>query len=119
MFKHTFFIHLNATPAWLALSRRARSEYIAQQLFPVFARFPAVNVRFFDGEYFSAQVSDIIMLETNDLPSYYALIDAIRDSEVIQKPYFTVAAILPTVESSLESYEAAPAQGSELLTIPL
>lgn len=111
MFRHTYFLHLKPTARWIGMGPLERSHYIATELFPVFARFPTVMMRFFDGEYYSAQVCDVVMLETNDLPAYHALLDALSASSLSEM--CGINHIIPTVESSMESYEAMPVSAEQ------
>ena len=53
---YTFFIHLRALPAWLALAREKRAEFSAQKLELIFEKYPTVKVRWYDVEAFSTKV---------------------------------------------------------------
>lgn len=105
----TFFAHLRATPAWLALSRQGRGAYIDESVRPIFARYPAVRLRFFDAEAFSGRCTDVAMFQTADLRQYYFLIDALRDEAFFGLPYFEVLNIIPAVEDGYLEYDAAEA----------
>ena len=97
---------MNATPAWLSLSRTARSTFVDTVLTPIFKKYASVRVRFYDVEAFSAACSDILMFETADLQAYTFVIDALRDSKVFTVPYFDVVGIYPAVEEGFNDYDA-------------
>lgn len=103
----TFFMSLRAQPAWLALSRRRRAEFIAAEVRPVFARYPQVKLRFYDAEAFSGRCSDLAVFETPDLRAYTFLIDALRDTPFLGLPYFEVLEIIPAVEDGYADYDRA------------
>ncbi|EPJ3658188.1 darcynin family protein [Acinetobacter baumannii] len=102
---YTFFIHLRALPAWLALARQKRAEFSAQKLEPIFEKYPTVKVRWYDVEAFSTKASDIAVFETTSLQDYYFVIDAIRDSELCTVPYFEFVDIIPAIEDGYVEYE--------------
>ena len=104
--KYTFFVHLRATKDWLALSRAERNEFTANTLRPILAAHPQVRVRWYDAEAFTARCSDIAVFETESIPDYYFVMDAIRDSKVFTVPYFEVIEIIPAVEDGFAEYEA-------------
>ncbi len=105
--KLTFFMLLRSSPAWLALSRDERSEFTDTVLKPIFGRYPAVSMRFYDAESFSGRATDIAVFETRDLRSYYFLIDALRDTQFLGLPYFEVLDIIPAVEDGHVEYTEA------------
>ncbi len=103
----TFFMLLRSSPAWLALSREARAAFIAQTVTPIFGRYPAVAMRFYDAEAFSGRATDVAVFETCDLRAYYFLIDALRDTPFLGLPYFEVLEIIPAVEDGYAEYTEA------------
>ncbi|EKP65851.1 Uncharacterised protein [Acinetobacter baumannii] len=104
---YTFFIHLRALPAWLALAREKRAEFSTQKLEPIFEKYPTVKVRWYDVEAFSTKASDIAVFETTSLQDYYFVIDAIRDSEFYTVPYFEFVEIIPAIEDGYVEYESS------------
>ena len=103
--KFTFFVHMNATRDWLALTRKERGEYYTWLQAEVFDHYPDVHVRLFDVEAFSARCSDIAMYETENIQQYYFLMEALRDSKVYTVPYFEVVDIFPAIEDGFTEYE--------------
>jgi hypothetical protein len=103
----TFFMSLRSQPAWLALSRQQRADFIAGTVRPIFARYPAVKMRFYDTEAFSGRCTDLAVFETADLQAYTFLIDALRDTPFFGLPHFEVLEVIPGLENSYRDYDAA------------
>jgi hypothetical protein len=62
---YTYFVLLRAKPAWLSLSREARSALANQHLRATLAQYQGrLTMRYFDAEAFSAPCSDVMMIET-------------------------------------------------------
>ncbi|MFM2398100.1 MAG: hypothetical protein RL341_257 [Pseudomonadota bacterium] len=104
--KYTFFIHLKTRDAWLQLSAQERLAYVGKNVFPILARHPAVKVRFYDAEFYTARLSDIMFVETTDLRQYERFIDALRDQEFWHK-YFDVLDIVMTTENLMVDFTNA------------
>lgn len=103
--RFTVIILLNATPAWLSLSREDRDLYFRQEISPIFDRYQSTStVRFFDSEFFHANVSDYILIESSSFKDYQYLIEELRDSKIYSEPYFEVKDIIPGVENAFQSY---------------
>jgi len=96
---YTFFVHMQATHAWLALSHDEREAFAAQELTPLLTQYPDIALRFYDTEAFTTRCSDIAVFETKTILSFYALMDNIRDSKIFTVPYFEFVDILPAIEA--------------------
>ncbi len=105
--RYTFFMLLRSTPDWLRLSREDRQRFLGEHVKPVFARYPAVPMRFYDAEAFSGRCTDIAVFETDDLEAYTFLIDGLRDTAFFSRPYFEVLDIVPAVEDGYVEYDRA------------
>ncbi|GCE49981.1 darcynin-like uncharacterized protein [Thermosporothrix hazakensis] len=104
---YSVFVLMTAAPAWLSLSREQRNDMVANTLEPLLREFGAtVRVRLFDAEAFTARCSDVMMLETEDLKSYYYFIEKLRDTALIAHPYFIVNDIIPAIENGFRTFEA-------------
>ena len=109
----TFFILLNALPAWLSLSRQERSTaWQSPDIGAALSVPDSLSLRFFDAEAFTAMCSDVLMVETRDIDAYNDFIEAVRDSPVFAKPYFDLVAIIPALEEGFRRYEARRASGA-------
>lgn len=104
--QHTYFVLMNATPAWLRLSRGERRAFNRDVLIPIFTQYPSVRVRLYDAEAFSARCSDIAVFETENIRDYYFVIEALRDSLIYTVPYFEIVDIIPAIEGGFEQYES-------------
>lgn len=97
--QYTYFVHMNATPAWLSLSPEDRHQFVNQTLHPIFQRYPHVTLKLYDAEAFTASCSDIAVFETEDTDDYTALMDNLRNSEIFTAPYFEIIDIIPAIEA--------------------
>lgn len=104
--KYAYFLLLRATPSWLRLSRTERRLLADQTLQPLLKAAPDLRMRHFDAEAFTAQCSDVMMIESGDPQAYYFFIEGLRDSPLICTPYFEVLQIVPAVEDGYRAYEA-------------
>jgi hypothetical protein len=105
---HTIFMLVKTTPAWLALAPGDRFAFLGAVIVPVLAAHPTVSMRFFDAEFYSARVSDVIVWETADLPAYRRLIEALRET-AFWGTYFEVGEIIPAVENAYAAhYDVTP-----------
>ncbi|MCB0191679.1 MAG: Darcynin 1 [Anaerolineae bacterium] len=95
----TFFVHMNASRAWLTLSHAERSDFAAKALAPLLEKYPNITLRFYDTEAFTTKCSDIAVFETNSIPDFYGLMDSIRDSQLFTVPYFEFVDIIPAIEA--------------------
>lgn len=105
----TLFMMLKAQPAWLRLGRQTRQDFIAAEVVPILARYPAVSLRFFDAEGFTGRCSDMAMWQAGDLKSWSFLMDALRDTAFFSEPYFEVVDIIPALEEAYADYDAQAA----------
>ncbi|MER7466775.1 darcynin family protein [Streptomyces sp. NPDC097981] len=94
------------TPRWLALTRDERNRMRATHIEPVFARYAdRVTARFFDAEAFSGRFSDFAVLQTEDLRTYYFLVEALRDTPLISDGYLVLGEVILGVQDGFHAYE--------------
>ena len=105
---YTIFILLRARTAWLKLSHAERAA-IGRAAFA--RRFDGMTVRYFDAEAFTAQCSDVLVVETPRLDDHRRLMDHLRDSEIFAHPYFDLVSVIPSVEDVYRDLSPAAAQG--------
>jgi hypothetical protein len=110
--KYTFFMHLKTRDAWLQLSREDRLKYLGRNVFAALQKYPAVKMRHFDAESYTARLSDVVMIETTDLQQYDFFIDVLRDLEFWHK-YFDVLDIIPAVEGGYVEFNRTHNIGSK------
>lgn len=92
---YTLFMLLQATTEWLKLNPHEREQFVVNELQPIFAHHPKVQLTFYDAEAFSSRCSDLALFTTTALDEYTALIDALRNTKLYTQPYFAVVDIIP------------------------
>jgi hypothetical protein len=104
--RYAIFHLIELLPAWLALTREARRQ-AADRALAHFAASPGVaSVRWFDAEAFSAGVSDVLMIEADDLFQYYRIWERVRDTELFTVPYLTIHKTVVGIEQGHRAHEA-------------
>ena len=103
--KTTYFMLLNALPAWLGLERTARREFHTRVLAPILAAHPATTLRYYDTEAFSGRCSDIAVFETEDPRDYSDLVEELRDCAFFAAPYYQLVDIIPALENGYLDYD--------------
>lgn len=110
---YVFLVLLRATPQWLSLSRQQRRALTDQHLKPILqAHAGQLTMRYFDAEAFTAQCSDVMMTETQDPRHHYFFMEQMRDSPLLNVPYFDVVQVIPTIEDGYQAYEDATGPSS-------
>ena len=101
-------MQVKTTPAWLALTPEERFAFLGAVIEPVVGGVSDVTFRFFDSEFFSAQVTDVILGETRDLSAYRMIIEKLRETP-FWDTYFEVVQIIPSVENAYAAaYDQKP-----------
>ena len=101
----TIFVLLKTTTEWLKLERNKRNQIADQALANIF-KDESVTLKMFDAEAFSTKCTDIAMFQTEDMKSYYFVIERLRDSVLITHPYFELVDIIPTIEDGFRLFES-------------
>ncbi len=97
---------MNATPAWLSLTRKERAAFVEQYVAPVFHKVAgSVKVKLYDSEYFNAKVSDYMIVEASNLQQYKLFIEMLRDTKIYGEPYFTIIDIIPGQENAFQEFD--------------
>jgi hypothetical protein len=105
---HSIFMLVKATPEWLAIPPQGRFAFLRERIEPILRANPAVRLRFFDAEAYSARVSDVALWETGDLAAYHRVVEALRETPFWDR-YFLVQEIVPAVENAYaRHYGEAP-----------
>lgn len=108
MTDRTIFMLVRATQAWLAMPPPDRFAFLEAAIRPILKAHPAVSLRFFDSEFYSARVSDVLMWETADLGAYELVVERLRET-LFWDHYFEVLDILPAVENAYATNYQQPA----------
>lgn len=96
---HTIFMFVRTTPAWLALSPPERFAMIRRHVSPVLEAHRGVSMRYFDSEWYSARITDIMVWEASDLAIYRSAVEALRETP-IWDVYFQITEIVPAIENA-------------------
>lgn len=99
----SFFMLLKATRPWLDKAPPARFAFAKDVVNPILNAQPAVSMRFFDSESYSAKVSDVVLWQISDLAAYEQVIRKLRDT-LFWNHYFEVLDIIPSVEEGYAAY---------------
>lgn len=102
----TVLVQLTALPAWLAVPREQRRA-IGTRSLQVAHRQAAVRLRWVDTEAFTADCSDVLIVETPDLLAWNRLFEALRDTDLFTAPYFRLERVLTGIVNGYLDYEAA------------
>lgn len=102
----TVFMFIKATRKWLDLSPMERERDWGREFGPLLAAHPEVRMRYYDAEYYTARVSDVIVWEFEDATSYRALIQKLRDTD-FWNGLFEIVEIIPAIEDDYIRQHAA------------
>ncbi len=105
---HAFFMHVRTTPTWLRLAPKDRFAFLDAVIRPLLIKHPMVTMRFFDAEAFSAEVTDVIMWETEDVMAYQAVVEDLRET-LFWGEYFEVVSIVASIENAYAVHYAVDA----------
>ncbi len=102
---YTILVLMNATPEWLTLTRDERTEFVENELNPIFVKVgETVTIQTFDSEYFHSSVSDFMIVTTTNLDDYKLMIEMLRDTKVYGIPYFEIKDIIVGQEELFEDF---------------
>jgi hypothetical protein len=96
---HVFFMLVQTTPTWLALSPTDRFAFLGEAIAPILGRHQNVSMRFFDSEAFHAAYTDVVMWETANLLSYQAIVEELRENP-FWGHYFEVVDSVASIENA-------------------
>ncbi|QCR38224.1 hypothetical protein C1N62_19070 (plasmid) [Nissabacter sp. SGAir0207] len=108
----TIFVLLKTTKEWLRLARAERNR-IADSVLSTVLADSSVTLRMFDAEAFTTKCTDVAMFQAEDMQAFYFVIERLRDSELITKPYFEMVEIIPTIEDGFKAFEKANVSQTE------
>ena len=107
MSRFVVVIQLTALPSWLQLSRGERQDVVTQQLEPLLDTHPGCRLRWVDVEAFTAQSSDVLIVDVADFAEWNLLWEAVRDTDIFAVPFFRLDALIPGIEEGYVDYEAS------------
>jgi hypothetical protein len=90
----TAFIHVKTSPEWLSFTIPERVEKINGSLRRILKEFSdSVIFRWYDTEFYTAKVTDIMVLDCKDPFVYQHFLDKLRETEFWDK-WFTIEEII-------------------------
>lgn len=106
--RYTFFMLVKTTPRWLQTPVPERVVFLRTDFSPVLQRWPDVRMRYYDAEFFTTRCSDVIVWETENIVSFQAVIEKLRETR-FWDTYFEVIDIIPAIEDAYANfYKVAP-----------
>lgn len=95
----TIFMLVKTTPEWLAIAPDGRFAFLESTMRPLLKQHPTVTFRFYDTEFYSARVTDVLVWEVTDRHAYELVIEGLRETPFWDR-YFQIVDILPSVENA-------------------
>jgi hypothetical protein len=80
---------------------------VAEHAGPALATQPEVAVRWVDVEAWTAENSDVLVVETDDLRAWNRLFEALRDTPLFTEPFFRLDRLLVGAEDGYRDYEGS------------
>ena len=99
----TVFMLVKTQDAFLALSPADRLAWVEDAVVPILRDHPDVSIRFFDSEFYNADVTDIVVWETTNLDAYQSAVERLRETS-FWGPYFAVQQIVPARENAFADF---------------
>ncbi len=92
---------------WLQKPAAERRAYEGEHIFPIFIRHgERIKRASFDAEAFTTQFSDFMILQTEDIGSWYLLMEELRASPMLTKGYVTIANVIIGVNNEYKQQQA-------------
>ena len=95
------------------MPREQRRPLSEQHLLPLLvANSGKLRMRYFDAEAFTAECSDVMMIETEQPKLHYHFMERLRDSPLLSVPYLAVVQIVLAIGEGYQNYEQDLAAGA-------
>ena len=96
----TVFMLVKTLPEWLGFTVDERFRQLALHVQPILAKHaPAVRLRFYDVEFYSARVTDLWVWEADSHNAYQLVVEDLRETPFWDR-FFDIVEILPGVENA-------------------
>lgn len=104
--RYAIVIRYEFDRAWLQLDRATRAAHRERFEREIVAPFAGrLSVRHFDAEAFATGYSDVLLIETEDLDTYYFFVEKLRDSDLIARGWVRLHDITIGIEDGYRAYE--------------
>lgn len=111
---YTIIICYDFAKEWLDKSRDQRKAFVNQNIAPILTRYAGkLKTRAYDAESFTTEFSDFMIIETNDLPSYYFMIEDLRQSALFTEGLASIKRIFMGIEDGYHTFEKEIAEGEQ------
>ena len=102
---YRIYLHFKAQTKWLGLSRSERRKIFQDDVKNLIEKYTSLSFCWVDLEGFSADVTDIAELSTQDLKNYYFFIEELKDSRIFTQAYFDLVKIQIGIVEGFINYE--------------
>lgn len=105
----TVFFLVKTSPEWLGFTFETRLEHARTTVQPILDAFHGrVQLKWYDVEFYTAEATDIWMIEAKDHHSYQLFCEKLRETPFWDR-FFLVNSILPGERNAwAKNYEVAP-----------
>ncbi len=96
----------NFTEKWIGYSWEKRNKIQSEVIAPIMSRYvDHIDAEFVDAEAFDHDVTDFVILKTDNLIQYYYFIEEIRESELIRDGLLKIRRIQVGIHDGFRSFE--------------
>jgi hypothetical protein len=111
---YTIIVCYDFSKEWLDKSRDQRKAFENEHIVPILTKYAnKLKPRAYDAESFTTEFSDFMIIETKDLPSYYFMIEDLRQSALFTAGLASIKRIFMGIEDGYHTFEEAMAEGEE------
>jgi len=98
---YTILLLVNATSSWLSLSRTQRDHFVENELRPILTKYSrSCTISLFDCDFTNPNVSDFMIVETEDLKEFGFMMGYLRESKTFATPYFEIKELIVGVPNN-------------------
>jgi len=95
------------TDKWLSLSWDERKSINEKVIEPLVEKYDGqLDLELVDAEAFDPELTDFVLIKTNDLIKYYYFIEHLRESELVTKNYLKIQKIQIGVIGGFKRFES-------------
>ncbi len=111
---YTIIVCYDFSKEWLDKSRDQRKAFENEHIVPILTKYAnTLKPRAYDAESFTTEFSDFMIIETKDLPSYYFMIEDLRQSALFTEGLANIKRIFMGIEDGYHTFENEMAKGEE------